>query len=118
MTGEDFQFINPHCGNSGSGAPQMVEAGEGGYQHSQYSPKHEEVGGGGGGGARDPYYIADKTMTELSGLAPPYDNIDGAGSAVNYANYHSAEAAAATGEARTRASHGAAYHYSRLQCLS
>ena len=78
----------------------MVEAGEGGYQHSQYSPKHEE----GGGGARDPYYIADKTMTELSSLAPPYDHIDGAASdhasAVNYAIYHNAEAAtiAATGE--------------------
>ena len=98
MTGEDFQYINPHAHAHGlGGAPQMVEAGEGGFQHSQYSPKHAveaDVGIGNGG---NPYYIADKTMTELSGLPPPYEQIDGTADHVatmNYESCHNAEASA------------------------
>ena len=91
MTGEDFQYLNPHA----HAPPQMVEAGEGGFQHSQYSPKHAETDVGCGGG--NPYFIADKTMTELSSLPPPYEQIDGTAdhvSSMNYETLHNAEAAA------------------------
>ena len=79
MTGEDFQYINSH---PHGGAAQMVEAGGGGgFQHSHYSPKQIEADVG------NPYYIADKTMTELSSLPPPYEQIDGSADHVSSAAY-------------------------------
>ena len=85
---EDFQYLNPHA------APQMVEAGDGGFQHSQYSPKHAAEADVGHG---NPYYIADKTMTELSTLPPPYEQIDGTADHVptmDYDAYHNSNSSA------------------------
>ena len=81
MTGEDFQYINSHA--HGGGAALMVEpgGGGGGFQHSHYSPKQIEADVG------NPYYIADKTMTELSSLPPPYEQIDGSADHVSSAAY-------------------------------
>ena len=101
MTGEDFQYINAHAhglgGGGGGGAPQMVEAGEGGFHHSQYSPKHAEANAGMSNSGGNPYYIADKTMTELSSLPAPYEQIDHVSDHVSTMNYEASAVAVPVG---------------------